>query len=107
MDKTKDELRSSQLKDPVIGYILCVKEKDEKPEASEVKGQSLVCRCLAQLWECLEVINGMLWRHYEDDQGEVLGSNLMSLNLSEKKYFKSFVLESLVVTWVRRKPFSS
>ena len=71
IEKTKDELRSSQLKDPVIGYILRAKENDEKPEASELKGQSLTCRRLAQLWECLEVIDGMLWRHYEDDQGEV------------------------------------
>ena len=77
MQKSEEELRSSQLADPTVNIILQAREKGEKPKASDLAGQSQECKRLAQLWEQLEIINGVLWRYYEDNEGKTTWKQLV------------------------------
>ena len=75
--KTSKELRTSQLEDPTVGYILKAREADQKPSTEELKGKSMAVKRLSQLWEKLEVTDGILWRNFEDDTGNVSWKQLI------------------------------
>ena len=67
--KSNEELRSKQLEDPIVGYLLRAREANEKPTADDLKGKSRAVKRLVQLWERLEVVDGVLWRNFKDDPG--------------------------------------
>ena len=69
-EKSNTEIRQAQLQDDCIGFTLKAKEKDQKPSTDEVKGKSMVVRRLVQLWDRLEVRDGILWRLYDDSTRE-------------------------------------
>ena len=57
------ELRYSQLADPSITIILPAIEKQQKPTANTLQGCSPEVRMkVFQLWDQLEVRDGLLWR---------------------------------------------
>ena len=64
--RSDEDIRKFQLEDPSIGFVLRAKETDEHPNSDVIKGQSLTVRRLMQLWPRLVVVNGILWRRYED-----------------------------------------
>ena len=73
------ELRQLQLNDQSVGVILRAKEEDKRPSSNDVKWLSMTARRLNQLWERLEVLNGTLWRRYDDSSGK---KNWLQLNCS-------------------------
>ena len=60
------DIRKLQMEDPSIGFVLHAKETGERPNPDVIKGQSLTTRRLTQLWPRLVLVNGVLWRRYED-----------------------------------------
>ena len=62
------DLREFQLNDPCIAFVLRAKETDQCPSSEVTKGQSLTTRRLVQLWQRLQLHNGILYRQYEDVQ---------------------------------------
>ena len=70
MERSSSEIRTHQLKDPQIGYILKAKESGQQPSAAEARSQGRAARRLNQLWERLQVRDGTLLRQYEDDSGK-------------------------------------
>ena len=69
-EKSKTEIRLAQLQDDCVGFVLKAKEKNHKPGADDVKGKSMAVRRLIQLWDRLEVHDGVLWRLYDDNAGK-------------------------------------
>ena len=53
---------------PVLDLSLGPKETGQCPSLEVTKGQSLTTRCLVQLWQRLQLHNGILYRQYEDEQ---------------------------------------
>ena len=41
VEKSRDELQLLQLQDPSVGFIMKVKDKNEKPSSSQIKGMSM------------------------------------------------------------------
>ena len=54
------------MEDPSIGFVLRAKEADERPSPDILKGQSLTVQRLMQSWPRLLLVNGILWRRYND-----------------------------------------
>ena len=74
---SKEELRESQLADEAIRFVFQAKELGHKPTSDQLAGQGQPCKRLVQLWERLEVIDGVLWKHYEDVQEETTWKQLV------------------------------
>lgn len=66
---SRDDLRRIQLEDPTVGFVLRARERGERPSSDLLKGKSLEARLLMQRWDKLQVAEGVLWRHFEDDRG--------------------------------------
>ena len=64
--RSNEDIQKLQVEDPSIGFVLCAKEADECPSSDILKGQSLQVQRLMQLWPRLLVVDGILWRQYED-----------------------------------------
>ena len=90
LGKSSQDIRRFQLDDPTVKFVLIAKEKDEKPDPSILKGQSLQVRRLIQLWNRLEVKDGVLWRRFDDDQSK---ANWMQLIVP--KSLKEEIMEEL------------
>ena len=63
------QLREAQLNDPTAGPFLMGKEKGEKPSSVGSASKSIEHRRLLQLWEQLQVREGLLYRVFESDEG--------------------------------------
>ena len=61
-----ETFRMTQLDDPSVGLVLRALELNEKPNSIMLQGQSREVRKLVQLWEQLELHNGLLYRKYEN-----------------------------------------
>ena len=68
-EMSQEDWRKVQLEDPTVGFVLRAMEKGEKPRYNLLKTKSLEARLLVQRWRKLEVIDGVLWRRFEDDRG--------------------------------------
>ena len=66
-ERTSSELRSFQLADESIAFVLQAKETNKRPLATAVKGMSTTVRKLCQLWDRLRCKDALLWRQYDDD----------------------------------------
>ena len=66
--KSKEELRALQLTDPDLKLVVKAKESNKRPTKGEVSGESFKTRKLVQIWEQLEVTNGVLMRNYYDEK---------------------------------------
>ena len=62
------DLHEFQLNDSCIAFVLRAKETGQCPSSEVTKGQSLTTRRLVQLWQRLQLHNGILYRQYEDVQ---------------------------------------
>ena len=56
----------SQLDDTSIGFVLRALELQQKPDSTSLQGRSPEVRRLIQLWDQLEVHDGLLYRHFLD-----------------------------------------
>ena len=65
-EMSQEDWRKVQLE---VGIVLRAMEKGEKPRYNLLKTKSLEARLLVQRWRKLEVIDGVLWRRFEDDRG--------------------------------------
>ena len=65
-----DDLRKSQLDDPSVGFVLHALELNEKPESKTLQSQNREVRRLIQLWNQLELHNGLLYCNYESVDGD-------------------------------------
>ena len=65
-EMSQEDWRKVQLQDPTVGFVLRAMEKGEKPRYNLLKTKSLEARLLVRK---LEVIDGVLWRRFEDDRG--------------------------------------
>ncbi len=66
---SRRDLRQQQLSDPSIGPILKAMDRGRKPSLEELKGEDREAHQLAQLWEQLKLVDGVLHRRYEDSRG--------------------------------------
>ena len=64
--RSNEDIRRLQMEDPSIGFVLRAKEANERPSPDILKGQSLTVRRLMQSWPRLLLVNGILWRRYDD-----------------------------------------
>ena len=71
LEKTDQELRTCQFEDCTVGYVLRAREARKKPFTDDLKGKSIAVKCLCQLWERLEVVDGVLWRKFENEVRKV------------------------------------
>ena len=62
-------MQTLQRKDPDISVVLRAKEAAEKPDVDMQKAQSLETRRLLQLWEQLEICDGILFHRWENCDG--------------------------------------
>ena len=68
-EKSPSELRLLQLQDPTLGPVLRAVEEGIKPDPDTVKGKSPDLRRLIQMWDQLQLYDGILWRLYEEESG--------------------------------------
>ena len=61
-----ESLRQGQLDDATIGLVLKALELNSKPTATTLQGCSPAVRRLIQLWDQLELHNGLLYRRFVD-----------------------------------------
>ena len=59
-----DDLRAAQLADPLLGPLLLGKESGHKPTPLDMGGASRYTRRLIQIWDQLQLCNGVLCRLY-------------------------------------------
>ena len=74
---TREELRQLQQKDPSVGPILRDLETHQKPTPDEAKSMSNNARRLVQMWDQLEMKDGLLWRNFEDHGGTMTRRQLV------------------------------
>ena len=67
---SSENLRQEQLSDVKIGYVLQALERNSKPSATSLQGCAPATRRLIQLWDQLEVHNGLLYRCFVDTSTE-------------------------------------
>ena len=65
-----ENLRQEQLNDATIGFVLQALELNSKAIATRLQGCSPAIRKLIQLWDQLEVCNGLLYRRFVDTSTE-------------------------------------
>jgi len=65
-----ENLRQEQLNDATIGFVFQALELNSKPTATTLQGCSPAIRKLIQLWDQLEVCNGLLYRRFVDTSTE-------------------------------------
>ena len=65
-ERTPAEIRTLQLQDDSIGFIMTALESGQKPTSVDVKGKGRYARRLYQLWNRLDIKDGTLHRLYED-----------------------------------------
>ena len=61
-----ESLRQGQIDDATIGLVLKALELNSKPTATTLQGCSPAVRRLIQLWDQLELHNGLLYRRFVD-----------------------------------------
>ena len=64
-----EQLRETQLTDPIVGPVLRAKGADNKPDPEERRSLPLEMRRLFQQWDQLLLKDGVLWRIFEDEAG--------------------------------------
>ena len=64
-----EQLRETQLTDPIVGPVLRAKEADNKPDPEERRSIPLEMRRLFQQWDQLLLKDGILWQIFEDEAG--------------------------------------
>ena len=65
-ERSDGDIRKLQMEDQSIGFVLRVKEANDRPSPDILKGQSSTVRRLIQLWPRLLLVNGILCWKYED-----------------------------------------
>ena len=64
--KSNEDIRKLQMEDPSTGFVLHAKEANKCPSSDILKGNSLTVQRLMQLWSRLLLVDGILWRRYND-----------------------------------------
>ena len=67
---SSENLRQEQLSDVTIGYVLQALDRNSTPSATLLQGCAPATRRLIQLWDQLEVHNGLLYRCFVDTSTE-------------------------------------
>ena len=75
--KSPEEIPQLQLADPMIGPVLKSLESLEKPTLDHIRSQPPKSRRLFQLWEQLIILDGQLWRLYENEEGSSVQQQLV------------------------------
>ena len=78
------QLRQTQLDDPAVGPVITAMESKHKPSSDEVKGMSLECRRLFQLWDQLLLFDGILYRRFVSVDGAFSHNQLVVPQVSRK-----------------------
>ena len=86
------DMQTLQRKDPDISVVSRAKEAAEKPDVDMQKAQSLETRRLLQLWEQLEIRDGILFRRWEKCPSP-----------TGERCYMSCMIECMEVTWERPK----
>lgn len=68
---TPDAIRDAQLRDPDIGPALWWTETGTRPEWTEIEATSPMLRALWQQYASLCVMNGVLYRSFYDNKGQI------------------------------------
>ena len=68
-NEESEQIRNTQLADPVLGPLLLGKENSQKPELKTLGVISRSSRRLLQMWEQLTIHDGMLCRKFESADG--------------------------------------
>lgn len=84
------ELRETQLADTASGPVMQSKEAGTKLASDVVKSMSPASRRLFQLWDQLVLKDGLLWRRYENPEGQEA-----TLQLEVPKALQKEVLQDL------------
>ena len=71
------DVRQSQLADTSISFVLQAVENDQKQDANQLQGRSREEKKLIQLWDQLELKDGVLWRRYESSDGDAVHRQLI------------------------------
>ena len=66
------DIANSQLSDVEIGIIKVAKESGSKPEWSEISNANAKTKTLWRQWDRLDIIGGLLFRKYEENNGGIL-----------------------------------
>jgi hypothetical protein len=87
--KTNQELRTLQLDDTVIEPVLTAKESGDLPSTDQLKGYSLHTRRLFQMWDQLEIQEGILGRIFYDSTRRQVHRQLVVPKSIQKSIIKS------------------
>ena len=90
-------------RDPDISMVLRAKQAAEKPDVDMQKAQSLETRRLLQLWEQLEIRDGILFRRWENYDGTKSVYQLIVPKSHRRKVLHELQTECTEVTWERPK----
>ena len=67
LQTSTEQLRDSQLADPIIGPIFPAVEKKDRPSPDISRSQPPMMRCLFQQWDQLKIKESTLWRLFESE----------------------------------------
>ena len=67
LQTSTEQLRDSQLADPIIGPVLQAVEKKDRPSPDASRSQPPMIRRLFQQWDQLKIKEGTLWRLFESE----------------------------------------
>ena len=63
------DIHRAELADPIINPVLQAKQKNERRHPKETNHYPPVTRRLLQLWDQLQISNGLFWRIFETEDG--------------------------------------
>ena len=69
LNQETSDIYRAQLADPIISPVLQAKQKNERRHPKETNHYPPATRRLFQLWDQLQISNGLLWRIFETEDG--------------------------------------
>ena len=69
LNQETSDLHRAQLADPIVSPVLQAKQENERRNSNEINHYPPATRRLFQLWDQLQVNDGVLWRIFETEDG--------------------------------------
>ena len=105
LQTSTEQLRDSQLANPIIGPVLQAVEKKDRPSPDASRSESSKMRRLFQQWDQLKIKEGTLWRLFESEDDTSHHLQLIVPTSLREEFCRNYILVSLELTLDKRRPW--